>query len=188
LKNLKNFRKGFVGPLGDDIPSIFPIVAGLMLFLGTLAFASNLVAQKNAYLEVERAAVSLSYIATEKGFVTQAGWASKCPSLEKAADANGVRVFASVKRFCGEIDFPNSVSDPASPYYAEQGYAGTGGRTWLACTNDDDVGSHLQRAQPTVIVPQRQSSILFSYPVAVPCPGTDSPTFGHGVLNLLVWR
>jgi len=46
----------------------------------------------------------------------------------------------------------------------------------------------LQRAQPTVIVPQRQSSILFSYPVAVPCPGVDSPTFGHGVLNLLVWR
>jgi hypothetical protein len=177
--------RGFVGPLGDDIPSIFPIVAGIMLFFGTIAFAGNLAAQKNSYLEVRKAAVSLSYVMTEKGFIDSASWTPKCDALKKAADANNVFVLATLKRFCGQVDFPDPGDPPQlSPYYAADADGGQLGHTWRECTNDEKIAP-----MPTLFNPSRKAyAVIFNFPVAVPCPNEGDPTFGPGILNIIVWR
>lgn len=176
-------RKGFVGPLGDDIPSIFPMVAGIMLFVGTLAFAGDLVAQKNSLLEVRKAAVSLSYIVTDKGMVTRESWDAKCVALKKAGKANNVRVLATVKRFCGEVVFPDPNQQPPpepqlSPYYAGESNALRS--TWRYCSDDWTAGQ--------LPFEKLRYPVIFNYPVAVPCPDESSPGYGPGILNLIVWR
>ncbi|MFH0973372.1 MAG: hypothetical protein V1817_01115 [Candidatus Micrarchaeota archaeon] len=179
-------RRGFVGPLGDDIPSIFPIVAGVLLFFGTIAFAGNLSAEKNAYLDIRKAAVSLSYIVTDKGFVTETTLIDKATALKKAADANSVYVLLTVKRYCGEITFTNDPYDPLSPYYYDRSDENEpAGRTWRAYTNNPDVA--LLHGES--FIPAKESyAIVFNYPIAVPCPDSGSPTFGHGLMNIIVWR
>ncbi len=185
--------RGFVGPLGDDFPSIFPIVAGVLLFISTISFAGGLAADKNSYLEVRKAALSLSYIVTEKGFVTAETWVSKKAALEKAAQANNVFVLATVKRFCfdpdfpraggGEIVFPETQDSPESPYYIET--SSEPKRTWLYATNNDAL---LSANPPVLISTTKRNLVMLNYPVAVPCPNADSPTFGLGMLNVIVWR
>ncbi len=178
------FRKGFVGPLGDDIPSIFPIVAGVVLFFGTIAFAGNLSAEKNAYLDIRKAAVSLSYIVTDKGFVDDATFQDKCAALQKAADADNVYVLLTVKRYCGEIIFTDDPKSRLSPYYYEKDLNDDYGYTWQACTNYED----LQRRGGAFVPNERSYAVVFNYPIAVPCPSHGSSTFGHGLMNIIVWR
>ena len=36
---MKNNEKGFLGPIGDDLPSLIPLLFGLMIFFGTYSFA-----------------------------------------------------------------------------------------------------------------------------------------------------
>lgn len=188
---LKSGLRGFVGPLGDDFPSIFPIVAGIILFISTISFAGGLAANKNSYLEVRKAALSLSYIVTEKGFVTAETWVAKEAAIEKAADAGNVFVLATVKRYCydsgrdsgGEIVFPETQNSPESPYYVARnpGFA----QTWLYATNNEA----LLRANPPVLdAANIRNLVMLNYPVAVPCPNQDSPTFGLGMLNVIAWR
>ena len=176
-------KRGFVGPLGDDIPSIFPIVAGVVLFFGTIAFAGNLSAEKNAYLDIRKAAVSLSYIVTDKGFIDEATFGDKCAALQKAADADNVYVLLTVKRYCGEIIFTDDPKSHLSPYYYEKN-GNNYGYTWEACTNYEN----LQQRGGAFVPNERSYAVVFNYPIAVPCPDYDSPTFGHGIMNIIVWR
>jgi hypothetical protein len=161
-----------------------------MLFFGTIAFAGSLAAEKNSYLDVRKAALSLSYIMTEKGVVTPENWAAKKAAVARAADASGVFVVVTVKRFCfdsqtasgGEIVFPQTPLDPEGPFYVENSNALK--RTWLYATNNEDVS----RANPPVVAPARKLVVMLNYPVAVPCPAATDSNYGFGMLNVIVWR
>ncbi len=183
----ERFSRGFVGPLGDDIPSIFPIVAGVMLFFGTIAFAGSLVAEKNAYLDVRKNGVSLSYIVTEKGFVNELTWDQKCAALTKAADASGMFVLVTIKRFCGPVLFTEQNDNPLSPYWVGGTRDGKG-ETWRECTNDEKARALFSDARGTFVPPQQYHAVVFNYPIAVPCPYSYSPTYGTGLLYLIVWK
>ena len=182
LTRIRLGSRGFVGPLGDDLPSIFPIVAGIILFISTISFAGGLAADKNSYLDVRKAALSISYLATEKGFVTRDTWISKKAVLEKAAQASNVFVLVTVKRYCGEIVFPDKQDSPESPYYVEENRVELK-RTWLYATNNADLKIDTALASST-----KRNLVMLNYPVAVPCPNEDSPSFGLGMINVIVWR
>lgn len=173
------FRKGFVGPLGDDIPSIFPIVAGVLLFIGTLSYAIDTINEKNAYFDVRRAALGLSYIATDKGVVSENVFAEKCGSMKKYGDSASVKFLVTLKRFCTQVSLTNVVSSAESPYnFADSESAAS---TWLHCAN-----AELPSNQD--YLPPPKNSVLLSYPIAVPCPFAVSATNGLGVINVIVWR
>jgi hypothetical protein len=182
-------RKGFVGPLGDDIPSIFPIVAGVLLFIGTLVYAFGLVQEKNQYLEIRRAGMTLSYIMTEKGVMpTEAEFKAKCDLLLKTADTNRVYVLVTLKRYCKTVElFQGGPGEKPelSPFFVEKfsgdAEADSGnGRTWLYCSNDENVAEGGFQ--------QPKNAVLLNYPIAVPCPTQSSPTRGVGLINVIVWR
>ncbi len=141
-------RRGFVGPLGDDIPSIFPIVAGIMLFLGTIAYASDLVNEKSSYLEIRKAAMGLSYIVTEKGLTNAALFDQKCDSMQSYASANSVKFLVTLKRFCNAVNlYEPTDADSVSPYFVIPSDALDA--TWLSCYEDDPVDDSIQKAIDT---------------------------------------
>jgi hypothetical protein len=45
------FEKGFIGPIGDDLPSLIPIVTGLVIFFSVFVLTMNTYNEKNDYLE-----------------------------------------------------------------------------------------------------------------------------------------
>lgn len=45
------FQKGFIGPIGDDLPSLIPIVTGLVIFFSIFVLTLNTYNEKNDYLQ-----------------------------------------------------------------------------------------------------------------------------------------
>lgn len=174
-------RKSMIGPLGDDIPSIFPIVAAVLLFTGTILYSLDLVQQKNTYLEIRRGATALSYAVTEKGFVDNQTFKDACEAqLKPLGEAKLVIFLITVKRFCDGIPLIE-LSDPTSvtsPYYVET--SDNDNQTWLYCTNNASI-------QPGLF-PEPKRVTAMNYPVAVPCPDADSPTRGIGIINVIAWK
>ncbi len=191
-------RRGFVGPLGDDLPSIFPIVAGVLLFIGTILYANNLVDQKNHELEARQAGLGLSYIVTQTGLIDDPDTfaSSTCEqNLKKYALSNRVSFLVTVKRFCQKLEFFSADAPGASgreflsPLYLERTPvrppAGRDellqGHTFAFCTNAENPPA-------TGLVDVPDSAVVFSYPVAVPCPQNNLPTRGLGMVNVITWK
>lgn len=189
---MKTRMRAFIGPLGDDIPSLFPIIVGVVLFLGAMYFAVNLTDQKNDYLSLRRGAISLAYSATERGLYNAREFIEKCKVLENQARTNRVFFVMAIKNYCNRyVDFQELASspdgalllDPVSPDPRNPGM-----KCWIG-------GHHLPpqpfvssttppTAPPTSLA---KDSIVLNYPVGIECQG-DKPHRGLGVLNLAVWR
>ena len=58
--------KGFIGPLGDDIPSIIAILLALSLFFSGITFALNAFSEKSNTISVLKASIEMSRAATSK--------------------------------------------------------------------------------------------------------------------------
>ncbi len=162
----------------------------MLLFIGTLVYAFGLVNEKNQYLEIRRAALTLSYIMTEKGVMpSKTEFDEKCGLAKKTADTNRVRVLVTLKRYCKSVElFQGEVgaNNKLSPFYLEEfgGDASTSddnGRTWLWCSNGEII-------QGNPLFQQPKNAVLLNYPVAVPCPIEKSSKRGVGLLNVIVWR
>ena len=187
--------RGFVGPLGDDLPSIFPIVAAVLLFIGTLVYANGLVEGKNRLLETRQAALGLSYIVTEKGLInnrTNFETTACNDHLKKYALSNRIQFAVTVKRYCQTIQFyyPKSSPQPEkaklSPAYIEKNDAQMQGQTWAYCTNVVDKNGN-PPASGLLAVPE--DAVVLTYPIAVPCPLIPQlPTNGLGLVNVIAWK
>lgn len=180
--------RGFVGPLGDDLPSIFPIVAGVLLFTASLLYANNLVDGKNQQLDTRKAALGLSYIVTEKGLIDDAAKFKdvKCEDqLKKYAASTRVNFLVTVKRFCDGIEIyqQNNPDTRKSPYYLEEanGANDKQARTWMYCTS-------VQNAPRGQVMDVPEHAVAFSYPVAVTCPEGDLPLRGLGMITVAAWK
>ncbi|MDD4983874.1 MAG: hypothetical protein PHH82_03500 [Candidatus ainarchaeum sp.] len=53
-------KKGFIGAIGDDLPSLVPIFFSLLIFFGTLSFVFVTLGDRNAYLEKYFESISVS--------------------------------------------------------------------------------------------------------------------------------
>ncbi|MFQ5406257.1 MAG: hypothetical protein ACE5DI_03825, partial [Candidatus Micrarchaeia archaeon] len=100
---MKKFKRGFLGPLGDDIPSIFPIVAGVLLFLGASLYVNNALDQKNADLQLKKAALELSYTAIEKGFIDADTFKTRCSERVRPTGNRNNVVFAMILKDCDTL-------------------------------------------------------------------------------------
>ncbi len=169
--------RGFVGPIGDDIPSIFPIVAGVLLFIGTLAYVNNLVQQKNDLLEVRKAALSLSYLVTEKGRLESKDFLDLCSfKVKPLASSNQVNFIITFKRFCEGV--PNTPKEKEDAFYLSREETGP---SYSFCTS-------LNPEPKQGLFSQPKDAVIYSYPIAVPCPKANSPTSGLGQINVIAWR
>lgn len=160
----------------------------MLLFIGTLAYAFSLVQEKNQYLEIRRAALTLSYTATEKGFMTKPDFDEKCGLLKKTAETNRVRFLVTLKRYCKSVELyqGNPGEEYLSPFYLQKfdgvGSGSDNGKTWLWCTSEK-IDENAER-----LFEQPKNAVLLNYPIAVPCPAAADATRGVGLINVVVWR
>ncbi|MBI5177426.1 hypothetical protein HY995_05065 [Candidatus Micrarchaeota archaeon] len=172
-------RKGAISPIADDIPSIFPIVASVLLFLGAVAYAGGVINERNNYLEIRKAGLGLSDVVLAKGYLGNDDFKSQCSvSYTEFAKRKSVKFFISLKKFCRYVDF-SSAQNPFVPVTRYNGvppndYSVTG----LVCPTSGVVGPS---GPPT----KNFQSLVF--PVAVDCKA-DGSQKGLGVVTLVVWR
>ncbi len=53
-------KRGYIGPLGDDFPSLFPLLLGLLVFFSSLAMAYMVYDAKDSNVKAMRANVMIS--------------------------------------------------------------------------------------------------------------------------------
>jgi len=188
--------RGFIGPLGDDIPSIFPIVAGMLLFIGTILYANAQIDTRNVELRQREGTQQLAYLATQKGTFQPGEFKSICDnSLRPFAENNALKFAVVVKRFCEKgcpscgtgIDLQNSNlfhenENPASgPPSAEPNEN-------YVCTNTKQEYRDTYIASRLDATSAPKNVVALIYPFTVPCPDETSPNNGLATVNVIVWR
>src|SRR3989338_1492442 len=94
-------KRGFIGPLGDDIPSIFPIVAGVLLFITTLIFLNQQVSATAEDFKLRQATQQVAYLSTRRGYYTIEEFDVLCKnSIAPFANNNNLKFAVVVKKFC----------------------------------------------------------------------------------------
>jgi hypothetical protein len=80
-------RKGFIGPIGDDLPSVISIMLALGLFFSGIAFALNAYNQKMDSLRLLQGSLEVSRVLTAD-VLLPADWASgqQAASIREKAD------------------------------------------------------------------------------------------------------
>ena len=177
-------RRGFIGPLGDDIPSIFPIVAGVLLFITALMYANDQMHERDNYLRLKKAGLELSYAALDKGYVSTQAFHEKCNnSVKQVAKKNGV-FFALVLKNCevSAIDKQRLADGaPANPFLGTP-VCNSEGIVFDEPAQTTDITSHNYDGYGPRSKPN--DFIALSYPVATDCAGG---TTGLGMMNIITW-
>ncbi len=185
-------KRGFIGPLGDDIPSIFPIVAGMLLFIGSILYVNGQVDARGVELQQREATQKLAYLATQKASFQAGEFQNLCQnSLQPFAENNGLKFAVVVKKFCEKgcpscgygIDLQNSniynEDENAPPGEPIERYV---------CVNENEDIKHEYLAARIASSEAPKNAVVLIYPFTVPCPDEGSPVKGLSTLNVIVWR
>lgn len=180
-------RLGFIGPLGDDIPSIFPVVAGVLLFFASIYTASIRVDERNNYISLKRAGIDIAYSAMITGKLTQEEFDDLCSaSLKEVAKRNAVYFAVTIQDCCldlcrqttaapGKKGFTICVRDSYAPFKSRYDFK--------ICTNEELIKRGVYP----------KNFVSFAYPIAIPSPGSYIGPYGPiyfspGIVNVVVWR
>ena len=63
-------RKGFIGPIGDDLPSILGIVLALGLFFAGIAYSFDVYNQKMDNLKTMKGAIEITRVITQEVIIS----------------------------------------------------------------------------------------------------------------------
>ncbi|OIO25355.1 hypothetical protein AUJ14_04450 [Candidatus Micrarchaeota archaeon CG1_02_55_22] len=158
-----------IGPIGDDIPSIFPIVIGVVLFLGVVMYANQQVDARNNYLEIRKAGLSLSYLVLSRGLITDEQFNDRCTEYVDYAARQNIKAFISLHKSCEYVDLnaPILVSSSSNLICPQT----------LPTVNGAPLSTTNLPADFQILV----------FPVAVDCDSSGLKR-GLGTVNLVVWR
>ncbi|MFA6329652.1 MAG: hypothetical protein WCX64_03130 [Candidatus Micrarchaeia archaeon] len=156
-------RRGFIGPIGDDIPSIFPLMAGIILFIATLIYANDEFNAKNSAINLRKAGLDMAYIVVEKGYVNQGGFDETCEDLLKPSAKKNNVFFAVMLRDC--------TTDPS------ESFAGT-----EICSLTQEENANINSEYLT----KKQTSI-YNYPIATDCETPSGTRTGLGSVSIITW-
>ncbi|MBS3057079.1 MAG: hypothetical protein J4415_00450 [Candidatus Diapherotrites archaeon] len=67
---LEKKHKGFLGPIGDDLPSLVPLIFALIIFFSTFTYAMNSMDSRNEDFDADLATLSISRIMRSNGYIT----------------------------------------------------------------------------------------------------------------------
>ncbi|MEK6843541.1 MAG: hypothetical protein AABY04_03555 [Candidatus Micrarchaeota archaeon] len=178
--------KGFIGPIGDDIPSIFPIVAGILIFLTSMLYVDSQFSERNAYLETRSATLQLSYVATDKGFMGDSKFLEKCTEMKLFASKKQLKFATILKKYCGPMVFSKSENLKITKSTKTFGLVSAEVEDMI-CSSDEKISSTVPK-DPLLVeaisIPSK-NAILLSYPIAVDCGNSNR---GLGLITIAGWR
>lgn len=66
-------RKGFIGPIGDDLPSLVTILLALGIFFSSLTFTFNAYNEKIASMNKLKGSIDIARVVTQDGLIIEGG-------------------------------------------------------------------------------------------------------------------
>ena len=63
-------QKGFLGPIGDDLPSLVPLIFALIIFFSTFTYAMNSMDSRNDDFDADLATLNIARIMRSNGYIT----------------------------------------------------------------------------------------------------------------------
>ncbi len=96
-----NATRGYLGPLGDDFPAIFPISMGLLLFFSAITMTYNYYNMKHDTAMLMEANTALGKAARAQLVFDSAYWERVCDTIDKTKANYGVRAKIELLRFDG---------------------------------------------------------------------------------------
>ena len=91
--------RGYLGPLGDDFPAIFPIAMGLMLFFSSITLTYDYYTTKQGTATLMEANVALAKAARSQIVFDDAHWDRVCVITDRTKANYGVRARVWIKVF-----------------------------------------------------------------------------------------
>jgi hypothetical protein len=92
-------KRGFIGPLGDDFPAIFPIALGLMFFFASISVAYDSYYYKDTQSTLLRANVMISRSVRQQGVMTESYWRDfACPLITEIQANYGTHAALMITR------------------------------------------------------------------------------------------
>lgn len=99
-------EKGFLGPIGDDLPSLIPLTFALIIFFATFTFSLNSFEQKNALISDDMDTLKIARIMRSQSYISSYG--------EFSALCDKAEVIVTGLRFeAGLVEYN---LDPQAPY------------------------------------------------------------------------
>lgn len=96
-------EKGYLGAIGDDFPSIFPIAFGLIFFFGSITITYNNYNQKRDIGQTMRANLLLSKGARRETLVTEEAWGEACQFFKSTKANYGVGGYMMIEDEEGKV-------------------------------------------------------------------------------------
>ncbi len=179
-------KRGFMGPLGDDIPSIFPIVAGILIFFTSLIYIYQQVEERDAYLNLRSATLQASYIVTENGLMTEAQFSQKCDfELKPFVASKGMEYVVILKRYCGPVTYKEEENFKVRERDIYYGTERIPGIKDSICSSNETIEAIAASSNPKAVVLPSRNTIIMSYPIAVEC---GSALRGLGTVTIAGWK
>ena len=92
-KKLLPGQKGFLGPIGDDLPSLIPLLFSLVMFFSTFTYAFNSFELRNNAFSNDLSVLKISAIIKSNGYIENYGTYSKrCLTIGPA----GINYYSAV--------------------------------------------------------------------------------------------
>ncbi|MBI2597759.1 MAG: hypothetical protein HYW50_01030 [Candidatus Diapherotrites archaeon] len=107
-------EKGFLGPIGDDLPSLIPLLFALLIFFGTFSFSFGVFNEKNTSFDADLAVLGISRILKGTSYITGIS-----DFLQKCASIN----ITKVKYRAGITNFFTAPQNYNAPLPDGQGYS-----------------------------------------------------------------
>ena len=158
--------KGFVTTVGFDIPSIIPIVVGLIIFFGLLTYSITTVNAKNAELKLERDGLTIANALRQDGYIIEGTLEDACKSALNI-NANFLALVTSRENV--------SKAALAETVNAVAGYASAG--DYCASTTDG--------ATPLT---HRAAKVVYAYPVIYQDTGAGAAGVKFRYLTIILWK
>lgn len=96
-------RRGYIGPIGDDLPSLIPLIFALAVFFATFSNTLNTFEKKNALFDLDLEVFKIARIMRGNGFYT---------GVESFHDACDLVRAKNVYFFAMIVPIPPNTNDP----------------------------------------------------------------------------
>ncbi len=164
---MTKLKGGFVGPLGDDIPSIFPLVTGIIILISSIAFLSNEISTKNNFIELRKSVLSISDLMLQSGYISNLKFDDLCWQVKNYSTDRGYDIYVSLQKGCKTgIDKNRNYNEIIENYD-------------LKCSS---------APSDAQIIRDATDGVFATYPTSVDCSAKlDQSIKGVGRLNIILY-
>lgn len=183
MKRRKMNEKGLVGPLGEDFPSLIPIVFAFLIFFGVFGSAYMIFENNNQVFDKKLKALQISRTMKENSYLLADSFETQCikaqniPAnfivglVEYKLDQNGEIIE-------GDQIAYNPYEDGSYDLFANKVDA-SGLDSKYICTSNGEIDPNFR--------PPRYNAIMYEFPVILQLDATDQPDIRLMRLVVSVW-